>query len=362
MKSLSELLNRFIRSVTDRFGETALVLLLVSGGLVGIFLPTFFDRFMRWLDLYYDAGLLTALVGTMVGLFGFGLSLALSKRTSSEATAATERDVATSADVLTRNFQTRINQVVENSVARLARDSDVIIKEKIADKIDQSIGNNLVEALGRKLAADTSSAYKTAMLRQFASDSFELMRSRALQYAASASRQSGFFRWAAILLAFLGLIALGLVLFSQRAAILTHPEMLDKRIDWPMLIMSNGPTYAFVLLCEFLALIMFRYQSKALEYMRYFSNEATNIDARRIGFLTTLDLLSKTTLEALVKKLEATERNFIISKDQRTLEIANNENEDRAIDRIQKLMIMSRDRDSATEPESGRRPNGKAVK
>jgi hypothetical protein len=82
---------------------------------------------------------------------------------------------------------------------------------------------------------------------------------------------------------------------------------------------------------------MFRYQSKALEYMRYFSNEATNIDARHVAYISALHYLDKTKIARLIEKLEATERNFILNKNQKTLEMANNENEDRLLDKFKKI-------------------------
>jgi hypothetical protein len=280
-------------------------------------------------------------------------------KSDSETSAATERTVAASAETLTRDFQSRIDAAINRAVSRLSTQADDIIREHLGERVDNAVGSNLVGYLGAKLAAQTSNQSKLQELRREAADAFELMRSRALQYAEAANRQSAFFRWAAIILAFLGLFALGAVLMNQRFVLAAKPELLEQHIDWTTLIVANGPTYAFVVLSEFLAITMFRYQSKALEYMRYFSNEATNIDARRIGFFTTLNLLDKSALKKLVERLEATERNFLIDKNQRTLELANNENEDRMFDRFVRIASVWQKDEAA---ENGEKSQGDRAK
>lgn len=141
---------------------------------------------------------------------------------------------------------------------------------------------------------------------------------------------------------------LGTVLIKSSSAYVEHPELSQQHTEWAALIPRYGPSYSFVVLCEFLALFMFRYQSKALEYMRYFSNEATNIDARHIAFISALHFMDKTKIGKLIEKLDATERNFLINKDQRTLEMANNENEDRLLDRVKSLLNR---RETGTRPK-----------
>jgi hypothetical protein len=122
-----------------------------------------------------------------------------------------------------------------------------------------------------------------------------------------------------------------------------------------MIIMRNGPGYTFVLLCECLALMMFRYQSKSLEYMRYFSNEGTNLDARRIAFMSAIHYQDEAVMKTLIEKLESTERNFLIDKNQRTLELANNESEDRIVEKL--FAKVLRTSSSSDDEESGDRPD-----
>lgn len=133
------------------------------------------------------------------------------------------------------------------------------------------------------------------------------------------------------------------------------PTLLTQHIEWPILVLRHGPTFAFVTLCEFLALILFRYQSKALEHMRYFSNEASNIDARHIAFMSALKYLDKTKFAKLIERLDATERNFIIAKGQRTLEMANNDSEDRIFERVQRALS----KEEARETKSKAKPVAK---
>jgi hypothetical protein len=144
----------------------------------------------------------------------------------------------------------------------------------------------------------------------------------------------------------MGIGVLGTMLTLNYLDFRDNPGWLASRIEWTTLLLRNGPTYAFVVLCESLALIMFRYQSKALEYMRYFSNEGTNLDARRIAFLTALHYEDGDTVKNLISQLERTERNFLIDKNQRTLEMANNSAEDRLLERLlYRLSLSSTDKE-----------------
>ena len=106
---------------------------------------------------------------------------------------------------------------------------------------------------------------------------------------------------------------------------------------------------------------MFRYQSKSLEYMRYFSNEATNLDARHIAFMAALSFMDKAKIAKLIEKLEATERNFLISKGQRTLEMANNENEDRLLDKIRNIISIAKREGGSSGVSSKSRGRGQKV-
>ena len=246
---------------------------------------------------------------------------------------------------------------IDAAVQRLSATSERLIRTQLAEHIDATIGSDVVSILGTKLATQLDEANQLSLLKQDASDKFVQMRNRALQYAEAARRQATYFRWLGIFLALGGLTILGIVLYRNQQQFLDDPKLIERHVEWPMFLLRHGPSYAFVALCEFLALIMFRYQSKALEYMRYFSNEGTNVDARHIAFVSALRFMDKATLGKLIERIEATERNFLINKDQRTLELANNENEDRLFERIRKVMSVARqNRDGDEEhPAKGKR-------
>ncbi len=277
-----------------------------------------------------------------------------SEESISESVSATERLVATTGDVLVRDFKLRIENEIQDAVERLSNSSDALIKEKIAERIDEKVGDDIVSILGSKLAEQTEQAHQLNILRQESFDRFVQMRNRALQYAEAARKQAANFRRIGIALALGGLGVLGYVFFANHQQFANDQTLLEKKVNWTILFIKHGPSYAFVALCEFLALIMFRYQSKALEYMRYFSNESTNIDARHIAFASGLKLLDKTRLSKLIERLEATERNFLIGKDQRTLELANNENEDRLLEKVRKLTSITRGHDFEIESSSSK--------
>lgn len=280
----------------------------------------------------------------------------------SESISAVERQVATKSAVMVREFQARIEKEMNSAVTRVMEQSNEIIRNKLSERVDGTIGKDLVSILGTKLASQTDEQNRKAILNQKASDRFELMQSRSLQYAEAANEQADRFRLIGVRLAIGGLIALGLVLGATQIQFLYKPDMIEKHIEWSTFMVRNGPTYGFVVLCEALALIMFRYQSKSLEFMRYFSNEATNLDARHIAYLSGLQMLDKKEFAALVLKLEMTERNKELKKGERTVEIANNESEDKVTMHMTDFLRSvasggDRNRHESEEPE---KPNSKS--
>ncbi|WP_134188195.1 hypothetical protein [Methylosinus sp. sav-2] len=259
-----------------------------------------------------------------------------------EALSSAERNVASTADTLARDFEQRARIAVDSAVSSWADKADNLIKYELSSKIDELFGNNIVESIGKILAEQSDDITKINQIRRDSGDRFLQMRNRSLEYASLAERQARVFRGSGMNLAIIGLLVLGFVLAGTYYQYWKSPELLQQHVEWEVVLLRHGPTYAFVILCEVLALIMFRYQSKALELMRYFSNEATNIDARHTAFLSALQFMDKQKLSKLIERLDATERNFLIDKHQRTLEMANNENEDRMIERIRTLLDRSK--------------------
>ncbi|MCG6205882.1 hypothetical protein LPW26_14620 [Rhodopseudomonas sp. HC1] len=272
-----------------------------------------------------------------------------SESSTSESVSAAERLVAATGDVMVREFQSRIQKEIDAAVERLSATSEKLIKTQLADRIDAVVGDDLISVLGEKIAKQTDEVAQLNSFKQDAFDRFVQMRNRALQYAEAARIQASYFRWIGIALSLVGLTVLGMMLYLNLRQFLSDPALMERHVDWSMSLLRHGPSYTFVVLCEFLALIMFRYQSKGLEYMRYFSNEGTNIDARQIAFMSALRYMDKAKLARIIERLEATERNFLIGKDQRTLELANNENEDRLFERVKKLMSVTQPMSSPME-------------
>lgn len=307
---------------------------MLSAVFLVVWIP-FFDRAIPPFLAGTVATIMASTLGIVVTLW---ITRATSRVSEAESLSATERQVAETGDVLTRDFEQRIKLEVDKAVARLTATADNLIRSELAARIDSKIGENLVQVLGEKLSEQTDAARQVNSLRQDASDRFVQMRTRALQYADRASRQSEFFRFTAVMFALLGVGTLGFVLLASAEQYMLKPDLLTKHYEWPSVMLRYGPTYGFVILSEFLALIMFRYQSKSLEYMRYFSNEATNLDARHIAFLGALTFMDKPKFYKLIEKLESTERNFLINKNQRTLEMANNEIEAKVMDQVKSLI------------------------
>jgi hypothetical protein len=323
-------------------------------------LPTF----SWYVPVYFGApGLLAMIIGGATSAV-FELNVdtgAVVAKTADETAAASERSIATSAEALTRDFQARVQKEIDAAVSKLSSTSEQVIKSQLADHIEATVGSNVVAVLGEQLAKQTGAEYRLNDFKQLSLDTFVQMRSRAIQYADAAQRQSLYFRVIAIILSATGLSTLAFLLIENYQQFLRDPELMKGHVDWTMIIMRNGPGYTFVLLCEFLSLLMFRYQSKSLEYMRYFSNEGTNLDARRIAFMSAIHYQDKAAMKKLIEKLESTERNFLIDKNQRTLELANNESEDRVVEKLF-LRVTGNSGSDDDSTKSLKQAKGKATK
>jgi hypothetical protein len=169
----------------------------------------------------------------------------------SEAASAAERQVAVSADALTRQFESRMKAEVDLAIKQLAASADTMLREQLLDRIDKNIGTDIVDVIGQKLTSSIIEFNSISKLREEISDNFVQMRNIALQYADAANHQSISFRNIGVSLAIIGLTGIGSVAFLTFFQYLLHPELMQQHIEWEVLILRHSSSYGFVVLCEF---------------------------------------------------------------------------------------------------------------
>ncbi|TGU85687.1 hypothetical protein [Acinetobacter pittii] len=81
------------------------------------------------------------------------------------------------------------------------------------------------------------------------------------------------------------------------------------------------PKISFVLLIELFAYFFLNLYKKSLEDIKYYQNEITNMEAKYLALQMAKSLNNHKTISSILEQLVKTERNFILEKDQSTIEI-----------------------------------------
>ncbi|MBF0563963.1 MAG: hypothetical protein HQK89_01840 [Nitrospirae bacterium] len=113
-----------------------------------------------------------------------------------------------------------------------------------------------------------------------------------------------------ILTTIAGLLVLGLTVFNTPA---THSasELLAYFV----------PRVSLVVLIEVFAYFFLRLYKQSIGEIKYFQNEITNIEAKQIAMQLTLRIDNENSRIKMAEELAKTERNFILTKDQTTVEL-----------------------------------------
>jgi phosphate/sulfate permease len=91
--------------------------------------------------------------------------------------------------------------------------------------------------------------------------------------------------------------------------------------DFNDVITKMIPRFLFVVLIEVFAYFFLNLYRKSLEDIKYYQNELTNLEAKYLSLQTSLAINNYKLINSVVEQLVKTERNFILEKDQSTIEI-----------------------------------------
>ncbi|MDO7526022.1 hypothetical protein ACT4VL_17095 [Acinetobacter baumannii] len=91
--------------------------------------------------------------------------------------------------------------------------------------------------------------------------------------------------------------------------------------DFNILLTKMIPRFLFVVLIELFAYFFLNLYRKSLEDIKYYQNELTNLEAKYLSLQTSLALNNYKLINNVIDQLVKTERNFILEKDQSTIEL-----------------------------------------
>ena len=255
-----------------------------------------------------------------------------------------ERSLSSEMETLRKNFVKRISAVEANKSSGATGDVVDIARKAVREKIDEELGDNIIDVIGKKISDKTADFARRNTIKELIVTLFDLSQTRIQAHSATAEVAARNFRFMGYILAVAGISIAGVnLLFVLDESISIHSASAEGggRPDYWAMWRHVPFTLPVILLTETLALIMFRYQSKSLELMRYFSNEATTLSLRRAGALTVVEFGSQKAIMELASDLLKAERNIILRKDEKTVETAmnggNESNMKSVLDKLQEL-------------------------
>lgn len=244
--------------------------------------------------------------------------------------AEAERDFGSQLQSLRREFEDTAQRAAQTAANRLSSDLDSRITRQVEVKVDNIIGDDVVKLVGAQLAKGADEYTWRETMREDLIDRFNTTRNRVDELAVKAQKSANIFRILGIILALLGLGLIGWKFVMFLAA-----DFKVSGNDWTQFLITHETmTFPVVLLAEALALIMFRYHSRSLEQMRYFSNEVTTLSIRNAAALITVQQGTKKDIMEFAREMSREERNFILKKGEATLETTQNASEDALVQKI----------------------------
>lgn len=118
-------------------------------------------------------------------------------------------------------------------------------------------------------------------------------------------------------------LLLGLFITSIAVALLLNLVYgIKKEINtYFMLISYYTPRVLIIIFIEIFAFFFLRLYRRTIEEIRYFHNELTNVEAKILSFKAALLSKDINIIKDVINNITQTERNFILKKDEKTIEL-----------------------------------------
>jgi hypothetical protein len=288
--------------------------------------------------------------------FFLTISLVLSvkySRSSKEVGADEERRFSSSVEEMRRSFEQKAKKLVDDQVSKIADSIEDTLESQVHQRVDDQFSNAVINSLGEKFAERTSEHATREVLVKEISGSFQRSLDRIGALGDSARSSASIFKFIGLILATLGVFvsAAEVVRFFQTS------RGAGQTGDWTELVLHIPHILPFILLSEVLAFVMFRYHSRSLEQMRYYANEVSTLDIRRAACIVIIKTASLEDLRGFADGILKTERNTILKKDERTIELGQNQGED-AYSQSMATMIVEKLKPVVNASQKGGAGNG----
>ena len=221
------------------------------------------------------------------------------------------------------------------------------LRNKISDMNDYAMGisedqrSQILSNLKTQFLEDTSSLILSEIEKKITDSDekrscdnemetrFQELRSRLAREIKELGKRGGLALALGIVITALGLIVL---------ALFVVPQSYEKITETLQFTAHFVPRLTLVIFIETFAYFFLSLYKSSLSEIKYFQNELTNIEAQWIALRTAVILNDGNTTQEIVKKIGSTERNFVISKRQTTVDIEKARIEKEGIAQITKYL------------------------
>jgi hypothetical protein len=196
---------------------------------------------------------------------------------------------------------------VKSSLSQFTGNQKSELIKILQQQIESEAASGIIEEIRKQVAE----SHKLSMLERETSRHFEDSRSRLSQELSALGRRGNLNLALGIVTTVSGLIFLGIFVIT------TNPNAQD---PWSFAI-HFIPRLTLVVFIEVFAYFFLRLYKGSLAEIKYFQNELTNLEAKFVALKVVCTVGDTATANDVVSKLASTERNYILEKNQTTVDL-----------------------------------------
>lgn len=222
--------------------------------------------------------------------------------------------------------------VLEKEVSMMGTSTELLTqqdKEELVEKLRNSLETDATEQMLSNMREEVTKIQKKDIRLSVLKDRFEETVRRLNHEIFALSRRGNLNLVLGIVTTVTGLAILGYYVF-QGNILLDNP--------WSFTI-HFFPRLTLVIFIEVFAFFFLRLYKSSLAEIKYFQNEMTNIECKFVSLETAISSGDEKVSATVIKTLAATERNYVLEKDQTTVDIEKAKLEKDEISEIAKKLV-----------------------
>lgn len=227
------------------------------------------------------------------------------KKNSDSDMASFERSFDSKLETYRRDFDKKIEKLSDLTPERQKELSSIF-----EQKVEKTLEGNLIEKVGKAVQEKTADYFLRQKSIEYIETGFSTAKVKQGEYADIAEKNAKIFQWIGI-----GLAALGVwIALSTLTHFVDGGPIPENSYEYLPFILPP------IFLCEVLAFIMFSMSSKALEKMQSFSKEYSTLDIKSAAMKSLILHGDEDQIVDASRYLTEMERNYILKKDEKTIE------------------------------------------